>query len=420
MARKKTPTLPKVDLTLPKKYEKALPRGAEILKSTSKVVVASLTHAECLEVQEHIKGIAQAVEKPAEQKKLKEVSKEISAAVKASAEATSDVMSMDLKQHPIGAVFPKISDDQMKDIVASMKKVGYIPSEPIYLYEGMILDGWHRYQAAQKAKVQPVFKDFTGPSAVDFVMSLNLHQRHLTDDQRSIIPSELDAIQGGDQDAETAAASVSVTASKANRAKRVASKSKKLADAVKSGELKLIEAQRIVDDPELLEKLEKGFDGKLSELVEQAYETAKAGGDIRAPSIKLEEKDGWHKEELVYDADGHELGEAWVRPAPLPIDELSEQHAEDFIASIKKAVDGKPDKALIRKALKTHLRDHEVAAVYYDFHGKAPEDDMSVAKVRGSVTKSLADEFTSPVEEDGKADEEIEELPDELEEGEDE
>ena len=58
--------------------------------------------------------------------------------------------------------------------------------EPIWLYEGKILDGRNRYQACQSAGVEPVFADYSGEDALAFAVSLNLHRRHLDESQRSI------------------------------------------------------------------------------------------------------------------------------------------------------------------------------------------------------------------------------------------
>lgn len=56
--------------------------------------------------------------------------------------------------------------------------------EPGVLYEGMVLDGWHRYVACEKAGVPFEAEEFDGEDPVAFVLSRNLHRRHLTAAQR--------------------------------------------------------------------------------------------------------------------------------------------------------------------------------------------------------------------------------------------
>lgn len=53
------------------------------------------------------------------------------------------------------------------------------------LFEGMVLDGWHRYLACAQLGVQFKAKDFDGADPVAFVISKNLHRRHLTESQRA-------------------------------------------------------------------------------------------------------------------------------------------------------------------------------------------------------------------------------------------
>jgi hypothetical protein len=65
------------------------------------------------------------------------------------------------------------------------------------LYEGQILDGRCRYLACQIASVEPKFKDYVGDDLLGFVVSRNLHRRHLTESQRAIVAARLAALKRG-------------------------------------------------------------------------------------------------------------------------------------------------------------------------------------------------------------------------------
>ena len=57
--------------------------------------------------------------------------------------------------------------------------------EPVMIYEGMVLDGWHRYQACTSLGMEPTKFEFQGDDPVAFVLSQNLHRRHLSASQRA-------------------------------------------------------------------------------------------------------------------------------------------------------------------------------------------------------------------------------------------
>lgn len=63
--------------------------------------------------------------------------------------------------------------------------------EPVWLFEGKILDGRNRYRAASAMGVQFETRQYEGTDAVGFVISLNLYRRHLTESQRAAVAAKL-------------------------------------------------------------------------------------------------------------------------------------------------------------------------------------------------------------------------------------
>ena len=82
------------------------------------------------------------------------------------------------ERHPYSAVWPDMAQDVFADLVEDVKKHGV--REPIVLFDGQVLDGWHRYRAACKARVAPSYVELQAhadPAAV--VISANAHRRNI-------------------------------------------------------------------------------------------------------------------------------------------------------------------------------------------------------------------------------------------------
>jgi N6-adenosine-specific RNA methylase IME4 len=79
--------------------------------------------------------------------------------------------------------------DELADLVADIKQNGLI--EPIVLYEEKILDGRNRYLACGEAGAKPHYEYYKGDEPVSYVISKNLHRRHLNGSQRAILALNL-------------------------------------------------------------------------------------------------------------------------------------------------------------------------------------------------------------------------------------
>ena len=88
-----------------------------------------------------------------------------------------------LTRHPLSAAFPDLSDEEFKSLKDSIERNGQ--RDKILLFEGQILDGWHRYRACLELGKEPIFGVFTG-DAVECVIDKNIHRRQLTASQRAM------------------------------------------------------------------------------------------------------------------------------------------------------------------------------------------------------------------------------------------
>lgn len=109
---------------------------------------------------------------------------------------------MNYELHPLSTLFPRMDEASFASLVADIRANGL--REPITVHQNMILDGGNRYRACLEAGIEPTFTEFGGGNLVAFVLSANLHRRHLTAGQQAaIVASAQDWAQaqgrGGDR-----------------------------------------------------------------------------------------------------------------------------------------------------------------------------------------------------------------------------
>lgn len=100
------------------------------------------------------------------------------------------------KSHPYAELFPMLTPEEITELAQDILQNGQRAA--IVLHEGKILDGRNRYAACLEAKILPVFKDLPpGKDALAWVMSANLHRRHITQSQRAMIAAKLETMLPG-------------------------------------------------------------------------------------------------------------------------------------------------------------------------------------------------------------------------------
>ena len=102
-----------------------------------------------------------------------------------------------MKAHPFADVLPLLEGAAFNSLVADIRANGLL--EPITIHEGLILDGRNRYRACEAAGIEPQFLEFDGDDPLGFVLSLNVHRRHLSESQRSLVASRLATMRQGER-----------------------------------------------------------------------------------------------------------------------------------------------------------------------------------------------------------------------------
>jgi len=167
----------------------------------------------------------------------------------------------DYEFHPYSELFPLLHGKEFADLVADVKANGL--REPVWLYDGQILDGRNRYLACEHAGLTAKTRAFKGndAEALAFVISANVHRRHLTESQRAMAAAKIATLGvGANQHREgtaraapsqsEAAATFDVSPDSVQRARKVVEKgSKALKEAVESGEVPVKRAAAVVNLP---------------------------------------------------------------------------------------------------------------------------------------------------------------------------
>lgn len=93
--------------------------------------------------------------------------------------------------HPAASLFPLIDGTELEALANDIRKHGLL--DPIVLYEGKVLDGRNRLRACELAGVEPRFVEWNqdGQTPTEWVVSENLHRRHLTTGQRAALALDL-------------------------------------------------------------------------------------------------------------------------------------------------------------------------------------------------------------------------------------
>lgn len=94
-------------------------------------------------------------------------------------------MSRKLTFHEAAAIFPLLEGDDLAALAADIKEHGL--QTPIELFEAKVIDGRNRATACRLAGVEPRTVAIQTDDPVAYVLSANLHRRHLNETQRGLV-----------------------------------------------------------------------------------------------------------------------------------------------------------------------------------------------------------------------------------------
>ncbi|MCY3941352.1 MAG: ParB N-terminal domain-containing protein [Gammaproteobacteria bacterium] len=89
---------------------------------------------------------------------------------------------MKYQRHPQSEIYPRMDESEYRALVESIRDQGFHADKPVVVYEEQIIDGWHRYNAALEAKVEPLIRQWEGKpdGLVPYVIASNSTRRHLS------------------------------------------------------------------------------------------------------------------------------------------------------------------------------------------------------------------------------------------------
>lgn len=158
--------------------------------------------------------------------------------------------------HPAAELFPMMSDAEYEGLKEDIRVNGQ--RDPVTLWCDEVIDGRNRLRACGELGIDPELTELSPDiDPVDWVLSHNLHRRHLTTAQRAMVASNLATLLAGRpgklnssielfiSSQAKAAEQLNVSVSSVKRARRVRKKaSKKVIAAVEAGTMSLSAAEK--------------------------------------------------------------------------------------------------------------------------------------------------------------------------------
>lgn len=158
-----------------------------------------------------------------------------------------------IPHHPLAGLFPMLGEDDLRRLADDIETRGQ--EEPVWLLDGKILDGRNRDAACHLIGIDAWTKEYEGKDPLGFVLSLNLHRRHLTDSQRAMVAARIVDWENGMNQTTAGSANVQtrVAARRLSISERAVAAAKRvrdhgvvaLADAIRDGRISVSAGEAI-------------------------------------------------------------------------------------------------------------------------------------------------------------------------------
>tara|TARA_R110000824_G_scaffold209849_1_gene395712 strand:+ start:1399 stop:2208 length:810 start_codon:yes stop_codon:yes gene_type:complete len=165
-----------------------------------------------------------------------------------------------IKHHPAASMFPMMSEEQFQQLKADIIEHGQ-REDIVFSHDNLLVDGRNRMRACNELGIEPETCELMEETdIVAYVISHNLHRRHLSTNQRACVAAKLATLNhGGDRQSEEfkgsidlscqddAATLLSVSVPALKRAKHVIENgSSAVVDAVESDQIKASLAYKFI------------------------------------------------------------------------------------------------------------------------------------------------------------------------------
>lgn len=190
-----------------------------------------------------------------------------------------------MKTHPLANLFPEMPVGEFAALKADIAEYGV--REAVWMWRGQLLDGRHRRRACEELGIKCPTREWDGSESevAAFIVSLNLHRRHLDESQRAMVAARLANMRQGERtDLQPSANLPKVSSANAAEMLNVAERS-------------VTSARKVIDSgtPELVKAVESGavpvsVAAKIAELTPQrqtqVIEKATSTGNLRGGLVE--------------------------------------------------------------------------------------------------------------------------------------
>lgn len=258
----------------------------------------------------------------------------------------AQVKPVQYKAHEVANLFPLMSDEEFADLKADIEKHGL--REPIWLFDGKILDGRNRHRACLETSVEPRFRHYVDDNnlgtLIAFVKSQNYHRRHLSSSQKAMVAAatksllskaakerQIAALKKGNtapvqeifpkrekgSAREQAAKIEGTNAHYVSDAERILAKAPEVAERVKSGKMNIPDGKALAE-----------LDEKNRKTALQVLDNGGAKNGRKAAAMVL-------RATTPIKESASDDSPAFTKPRPKPLVDLEGRKPEEFAASTR-------------------------------------------------------------------------------------